>query len=122
MFVMWLHAKTREILGPLLEEIRRLGAPGLQGIERGDMTEIALRDAAVVDLDVLGQGRGQFGDTGEACLRDDLGDVGVDALDQAVGLRMEGWAQPVLDGRGAAAHVEVKLAAWGCATCAGSGR
>ena len=48
------------------------------------MTEIALRDAAVVDLDVLGQGRGQLGGTGEARLRDDLGDAGVEALDVGV--------------------------------------
>lgn len=41
------------------------------------MAEIALRDVAVVTLDVLGQGRDQLGSNGEARLRDDLGDAGL---------------------------------------------
>ncbi len=78
------------------------------------MTEVALRDTAVVDLDVVEQGLFQLCGAVETGLCDDLGDAAVEAFDQAIGLRVARWTQPVLDAQGTTAHVEVMVAA-GCA-------
>jgi hypothetical protein len=53
----------------------------------------------------------QLGGAVETSLSDDLADATVETLDQAVGLRVTWWTQPMLDAQGAAAHVEVVFAA-----------
>ena len=61
------------------------------------MIECTLRNVMVVGRCVLHQSGFQFGAAGESALFDDLGDAAVEALDHAVGLRMPGRTQAMLD-------------------------
>lgn len=77
------------------------------------MVQSALRDTGVVDLDVVHQGLLKLGSAVESGLGGDLGNTAVEALDQAVGLRVPGRTKPMLDAQRATPHVEVMLAAGG---------
>ena len=61
------------------------------------MVQGALRDVVVVGGEMVLQCRFEFGRARESSLPDEVGDAAVEALDQAVGLRMAGQAQAVLD-------------------------
>ena len=74
------------------------------------MVQSALRDTGVVDLDVVHQGLLKLGSAVESGLGGDLGNTAVEALDQAVGLRVPGRTKPMLDAQRATPHVEVMLA------------
>ena len=73
------------------------------------MVQGTLRDAVVVGGQVVVQRRFEFAGAREAGLPDEVGDVAVEALDQAVGLRVAWRAEAVLDGERSAGAVEETL-------------
>lgn len=73
------------------------------------MVERALRDVVVVGLAVRRERRFQLGARLESGLLHHFADAPIEALHQAVGLRVARRAQPVLDAQRLAAHIEVML-------------
>lgn len=62
------------------------------------MLQCPLRDVLIVELDVAGDGIAQVLAGAESSGIEDLGDAAVEALDHAVGLRMSGLDESVIDG------------------------
>ena len=69
-----------------------------------------LRDSVVVGVDVVGERGFEFCRRFEARLPDDLGNAAVESLDHAVGLRVAGRRQSMLDLQSGAPFVEGVLA------------
>jgi hypothetical protein len=74
------------------------------------MIECALRDSVVVGVDVVGERGFEFCRRFEARLPDDIGNAAVESLDHAVGLRVTGRRQSMLDFQPLAKFVEGVLA------------
>ncbi len=54
------------------------------------MAERALRDAVIVDGEIVAQGGFQFERRSKACLSNQIGDTAIETLDHTIALRMPG--------------------------------
>ena len=104
-----LRVKSRLFLHSLIEQFGLFVAPLLQCLKGRLMLQSALRDEVVVGRQVMGQCGVELGCRCEPGLVDDVADAAVEALDHAVGLRMPGRAQAVLDAQRYAGKVEYML-------------
>ena len=78
----------------------------LQFGDRGDMAEVFLGDVVIIEVKILLQGGFQMPGRGEGGRFQHLGDAAVEALDHAVGLRVPGLDQAMLDAAGGAGLIE----------------
>jgi hypothetical protein len=65
-------------------------APLLESLYGRKMAERALRDAVIVDGEIVALGGFQFERGGKAYLSDQIGDTAIETLDHAIALRMPG--------------------------------
>lgn len=76
------------------------------------MFQRALRNAIVIDFDVVAQGRFKLCGATKAGLIDDLADASVEAFNHAIGLRMTSRNEAMLNGGSFALNAEYVLAGW----------
>jgi hypothetical protein len=71
----------------MIKALRVFFAPSLERLEGAKVAEGALRDLAVVELEIVIEGHGKFGGAVEAGASEQVGDAAVEALHHPVGLR-----------------------------------
>ena len=108
--VMGISVKSRLFINAFDKQFRLFFLPALQSLDGALMVQGTLGDVVVVGRQVVGESGVEVGGAGEAGLLDQVADSAVEAFDHAVGLRMPGRAQAVLDAHGQASHIEHVLA------------
>ena len=115
---MWV-IKSRMFVNALDEQFWAIDLPALECLDGALMVQGALRNMVVVGGQLLGERGIELGGAGEAALLYQVADAALKPLDHAVGLRVSGRAQAVLDAHGRAGHIE-HVAAQRCPGLAGT--